>query len=101
MFQNLQFFDWRPVTSKARSAAGKHFLITNKDIYKISSYASFEHQKLYIHITCVNSSQNMLDFSQLMSYEIIYFYVKSKVKDCAVGSGFVVFHNIHQQSTFS
>ena len=53
-----------------------------------------------IHAYCVNS-QNMLDFTPIMSYEIIYFYVKSKVKDCAVGSGFVVFHNIHQQSSLN
>ena len=29
-------FDWRTVTSKARSAAGKHFLMTNKVLGSIS-----------------------------------------------------------------
>ena len=48
MFENLQFFDWRTVTSKARSAAGKHFLITNKVLGSISRIIALRwHEKYY------------------------------------------------------
>ena len=47
MFENIQFFDWRTVTSKARSAAGKHFLITNKVLGSISRIIALRWYKNY------------------------------------------------------
>ena len=52
MFENLQFFDWKIVTSKARSAAVKHFLITNKVLGSISTIIALRWYKNYSCVRC-------------------------------------------------